>query len=134
MKPAALILAALLVAATAHAQALGGPIGDPRASGAYDPDAGVVLAMPTDGGAPDPVVICQGQRAPASGTFLTVDAAALLAGKLAGSKQEVADLKTAAAAQPATISPDPKLLAAIGVVVFLGGVVTGAYAMHALSK
>jgi len=132
----AAVAVVLLLATQAHAQSMGAPLGspisDPCAPGAYDPDAGVVLMQPTDGGAADPVVICQGQRAPASGTFLAVDTAARIAGKLAGDKQAIGELESELVAEQAAppSSVSTKTAVIIGAVVFVLGAAAGAYVAH----
>lgn len=94
-----LLLALALVAIQAHAQGLGAPIGDPCAPGAYDPDAGVALALDVplaDGGAEDlPVALCPGQRAPVPLVAFTVRENAKRVGERAGLRSENAALRHA---------------------------------------
>ncbi|MBS2028707.1 MAG: hypothetical protein JST54_12470 [Deltaproteobacteria bacterium] len=141
MRAAALVVAALvLVASQARAQGIGMGLGsslgeDPCAPGAYDPDAGPVLTFTSDGGPAEPVVICQGQRAPAHGTFTTKDATAMLAGQLAGTKQEVKDLKAALANTPTIVTaPSGKVAIGIGVALFVLGAAAGGVAVYELKK
>ena len=94
---AALLLTAVSILCSGNAGAQGLTVmGDPCAF--YDADAGVLLQhdMPLpDGGAEDvPAPICEGQRAPEHGVFLTVKEAAKRAAEREELRTENAALKT----------------------------------------